>query len=172
VGAFAADLIDAWKALSAAPVRLTASCDAAVIFAQAAAAGQDDDFAVTDPREIQALLQTVTGLLTTLLAAVAAVSLIVGGIGIMNIMLVSVTERTREVGIRSPSGRAPRTSSPSSSSRAVVLSALGGVIGIVAGLAAAFAIARGVAIPFVVPALATQFFYLAMPVTASNAMKR
>ena len=62
--------------------------------------GEDDDFAVRDPREIQALLQTVTGILTTLLAGVAAISLVVGGIGIMNIMLVSVTERTREIGVR------------------------------------------------------------------------
>jgi putative ABC transport system permease protein len=57
------------------------------------APGADDDFSVTDLREVQALLQTVTGLLATLLGTVAAISLLVGGIGIMNIMLISVTER-------------------------------------------------------------------------------
>src|SRR5690606_34377589 len=62
--------------------------------------GQDDDLMVQDMKEIADTLQTVTGALTALLGAIAAVSLLVGGIGIMNIMLVSVTERTREIGIR------------------------------------------------------------------------
>jgi putative ABC transport system permease protein len=64
------------------------------------AAGETDDFQVQDMREIEALVEGTTTLLTAFLGAVAAISLIVGGIGIMNIMLVSVTERTREIGIR------------------------------------------------------------------------
>src|SRR5690606_28535999 len=62
--------------------------------------GQVDDFQVPDMREIAALVETTTSLLTAFLGSVAALSLLVGGIGIMNIMLVSVTERTREIGIR------------------------------------------------------------------------
>jgi putative ABC transport system permease protein len=119
------------------------------------APGQDDDFAVTDPREIQALLQKVTGLLTTLLAAIAAISLVVGGIGIMNIMLVSVTERTREIGIRLAVGARAADILAQFLVEAVVLSGVGGVLGIGVGLAAAFGVAQGIAIPFVVPALAT-----------------
>ena len=59
-----------------------------------------DDFRVLDPAEIAGVLEDVTGILTLFLSAIAGVSLLVGGIGIMNIMLVSVTERTREIGIR------------------------------------------------------------------------
>ena len=123
------------------------------------APGEDDDFAVTDPREIQALLQTVTGLLATLLAAVAAISLLVGGIGIMNIMLVSVTERTREIGIRLAVGARARDILRQFLVEAVVLSSFGGLIGIGLGLLAAFGIARGIAIPFVIPPLATPIAF-------------
>src|SRR5690606_34954008 len=64
------------------------------------AAGEENDFSVRDMQEIARMLTSTTATLTALLSAVAAVSLLVGGIGIMNIMLVSVTERTREIGIR------------------------------------------------------------------------
>jgi putative ABC transport system permease protein len=121
--------------------------------------GQDDDFGVTDPREIQAVLQTVTGLLATLLAGIAAISLLVGGIGIMNIMLVSVTERTREIGIRLAVGARTSDILRQFLVEAVVLSALGGVIGIAVGLAAALGLARGIAIPFVIPPLATPIAF-------------
>ncbi len=117
-------------------------------------AGDVDDFAVRDPREIQALLQTVTGILTTLLAAVAAVSLIVGGIGVMNIMLVSVTERTREIGVRLALGARATDILTQFLVEAIALSALGGVLGIAFGIAIAYAVARGVHIPFVVPGIA------------------
>jgi putative ABC transport system permease protein len=116
--------------------------------------GEDDDFAVRDPREIQALLQSVTGLLTTLLAGVAAVSLVVGGIGVMNIMLVSVTERTREIGVRLALGARASDILTQFLVEAVALSAIGGVIGIVFGVAVAWGAARGIHIPFVVPGIA------------------
>jgi putative ABC transport system permease protein len=123
-------------------------------------AGEDDDFAVTDPRQIQAVLQTVTVVLTALLAAVAAVSLLVGGIGIMNIMLVSVTERTREIGIRLAVGARGSDILMQFLVEAVVLSAAGGAIGIGVGLAAAWGVARTISIPYVVPtaALPLAFF--------------
>ncbi|MGE5047524.1 MAG: ABC transporter permease [Deltaproteobacteria bacterium] len=117
--------------------------------------GEEADFGVHDPREIQALLQTVTGVLTAVLAAVAAVSLVVGGIGVMNIMLVSVTERTREIGIRLAVGARASDILRQFLVESVVLSAVGGVLGIAAGLLAAFGIAHAISIPFVVPPLAT-----------------
>ncbi len=113
--------------------------------------GEEDDFAVRDPREIQALLQSVTGILTALLAGVAAVSLVVGGIGIMNIMLVSVTERTREIGIRLAIGARSADILNQFIVEAVALSAAGGLLGIAVGLAGAYGAARGIHIPFVVP---------------------
>jgi putative ABC transport system permease protein len=117
-------------------------------------AGEEDDFAVRDPREIQVLLQKVTGVLTTLLAGVAAVSLVVGGIGIMNIMLVSVTERTREIGIRLAVGARSSDILTQFLVEATILSALGGLLGIVLGLSAAVGAARLLNIPFIVPLLA------------------
>jgi putative ABC transport system permease protein len=116
--------------------------------------GEEDDFAVRDPREIQALLQTVTGMLTTLLAGVAAVSLIVGGIGIMNIMLVSVTERTREIGVRLAVGARAGDILTQFLVEASILSALGGVIGISVGLAGAYGMAHLIQVPYVVPRIA------------------
>jgi putative ABC transport system permease protein len=113
--------------------------------------GEEDDFAVRDPREVQALLQTVTGILTMLLAGVAAVSLVVGGIGIMNIMLVSVTERTREIGIRLAVGARTGDILTQFLVEATILSALGGVIGIGAGLGGAYGVAHVIHIPYVVP---------------------
>ena len=117
--------------------------------------GEDDDFGVRDPREIQTLLQTVTGVLTTLLAGVAAVSLVVGGIGIMNIMLVSVTERTREIGVRLAIGARASDILTQFLVEATTLSGVGGVIGIGVGLAGAWGTAQAIHVPFVLPGLAT-----------------
>jgi putative ABC transport system permease protein len=89
--------------------------------------GQADDFMVQDMKEITKTLGTVTGILTALLAAIAAVSLLVGGIGIMNIMLVSVTERTREIGIRLAIGALEGEVLLQFLIEAVVLSTLGGL---------------------------------------------
>jgi putative ABC transport system permease protein len=116
------------------------------------AAGEPDDFNVLDPREIQSLLDTVTGVLTVLLAGVAAISLAVGGIGIMNIMLVSVTERTREIGVRLAVGARGSDVLSQFLVEAVILSGLGGVIGVGLGLGAAFGVAHLIHIPYVIPA--------------------
>jgi len=111
--------------------------------------GTPDDFQANDMAQITQIMQTTTGILTIFLSAVAAVSLIVGGIGIMNIMLVSVTERTREIGIRLAIGARERDVLTQFLVEAVMMSALGGVVGIVLGLAASAAGTYFLKIPFV-----------------------
>ncbi|MBI5041711.1 MAG: ABC transporter permease [Gammaproteobacteria bacterium] len=110
---------------------------------------EDDDFQVLDMKEITQMLAGTTQVLTALLGAVAAVSLLVGGIGIMNIMLVSVTERTREIGIRLAIGALEREVLMQFLVEAVVLAAFGGLTGIVLALAASVVLADLMSIPFV-----------------------
>jgi putative ABC transport system permease protein len=99
-------------------------------------ASESDDFSVADQTQLLSTATSVYSLLTVLLAGVASISLIVGGIGIMNIMLVSVRERTREIGIRKAIGAKNRDILLQFLVEALVLSLLGGLIGIVVGLAA------------------------------------
>src|SRR3984893_3501017 len=98
--------------------------------------GRDDDFTVRNQQEVADTANATADVMTGLLFAVACVSLVVGGIGIMNIMLVSVTERTREIGVRLAVGAHGRDILTQFLIEAVVLSAMGGVIGIVAGIVA------------------------------------
>jgi len=98
-------------------------------------AGEDDDFFVRTQSEVADLANQTSQVMTLLLGAIASVSLFVGGIGIMNIMLVSVTERTREIGVRMAVGATPADVQNQFLVEAVTLSMLGGVIGIAAGLA-------------------------------------
>ena len=95
---------------------------------------QADNFSVFDLKQISSMLTGITAVLTGLLSAVAAISLLVGGIGIMNIMLVSVTERTREIGIRMAVGATERQVLMQFLVEAIVLSLIGGVLGIFLGL--------------------------------------
>jgi putative ABC transport system permease protein len=104
--------------------------------------GKEDDFNVTDMKEMVAQLNTITAILTGVLSAIAAISLLVGGIGIMNIMLVSVTERTREIGIRLAIGALERDVLKQFLLEAMVLTSLGGLIGITLGISAAALIAH------------------------------
>jgi putative ABC transport system permease protein len=97
---------------------------------------QDDDFSVRNLEEVFSAQETSAHVMSILLAAIASVSLIVGGIGIMNIMLVSVTERTREIGVRVAIGAKKRDIRTQFLVEAVTLALLGGVIGIVTGLSA------------------------------------
>jgi putative ABC transport system permease protein len=113
------------------------------------APGAEDDFEVHDMKELARALTTVTGTLTALLGGVAAVSLLVGGIGIMNIMLVSVNERTREIGVRLAIGARASEVMLQFLVEAVVLSLLGGVLGIALGLGGSYGAARALHFPFV-----------------------
>ena len=98
--------------------------------------GTDDDFTISDQAQLLDTFSSITGLLTLLLAGIASISLVVGGIGIMNIMLVSVRERTREIGIRKAIGARGRDILLQFLVEALALSLLGGLIGIVLGVAA------------------------------------
>ncbi|WP_412048588.1 ABC transporter permease [Hoeflea sp. Naph1] len=109
---------------------------------------EEDDFNVFDMKQISSMLTGITSVLTGLLSAVAAVSLLVGGIGIMNIMLVSVTERTREIGIRLAVGATERQVLLQFLVEATVLSLIGGLIGIMLGLALGLLGARMLSVPF------------------------
>jgi putative ABC transport system permease protein len=110
--------------------------------------GAPEDFEVQDMKEISKTLGGVTGALTALLGAIAGVSLLVGGIGIMNIMLVSVTERTREIGIRMAIGARAREVLFQFLVEAVALSSLGGGLGMALGVLGSYVAARAIGLPF------------------------
>jgi putative ABC transport system permease protein len=112
------------------------------------AENEDDNFNVLDTRQIADTMSGTTQVMTMLLGAVAAVSLVVGGIGIMNIMLVSVTERTREIGVRLAIGALEREVLLQFLIEAVVLAALGGLIGLVLATGASLALAQLMQIPY------------------------
>ncbi|WP_020563951.1 ABC transporter permease [Methylosarcina fibrata] len=110
---------------------------------------EENNFNVMDMKEIAAMLSSTTQTMTGMLSAVGAVSLLVGGIGIMNIMLVSVTERTREIGIRLAIGALENEVLLQFLVEAVVLSSFGGFIGIVLALGTALALSGVLQVPFV-----------------------
>jgi putative ABC transport system permease protein len=112
------------------------------------AAGDDDNFNIFDTQQLAETLSSTMGVLTNLLGAVAAVSLLVGGIGIMNIMLVSVTERTREIGLRLAVGALEGEVLLQFLIEAVVLSALGGVVGVLIATAASYFLSGVMGVPY------------------------
>lgn len=124
---------------------------------------EDDNFNVMDMKEIASMLSGTTKMMTALLAAVAAVSLLVGGIGIMNILLVSVTERTREIGTRLAIGALEREVLLQFLVEAVVLSSFGGLIGIILALAASVLLAGVLQVPFILhtPVILLGFLFSA-----------
>jgi putative ABC transport system permease protein len=113
------------------------------------ASGDEDNFNVLDTKQLGETLSGTTRILTTLLGAVAAVSLLVGGIGIMNIMLVSVTERTKEIGLRLAIGALEREVLMQFLIEAVVLAAIGGLIGIVLATGASIGLSALMDVPYV-----------------------
>src|SRR5215472_1646251 len=115
--------------------------------------GEDDDFIIRNPSEMARTAEATANTMTMLLGAIAAVSLVVGGIGIMNIMLVSVTERTREIGVRMAVGATEANVKWQFLSEALVLSSLGGLIGIAVGTLASALISNSLGWPTLVSKL-------------------
>ena len=110
---------------------------------------EPNDFNIIDTAQINQALSAVTGALTLMVAVIASISLLVGGIGIMNIMLVSVTERTREIGIRLAIGALAREVRLQFLTEAVVLCALGGLVGLGLGFLASIGIASLIDVPYI-----------------------
>ena len=112
--------------------------------------GADDQFSIRGVQEMSTAFQSTTATMTGFLSAIAAISLLVGGIGIMNIMLVSVTERTREIGIRMSIGAREKEVLFQFLVEAAMLSGFGGLVGIVVGLGGAWALAPVINVPFII----------------------
>ena len=130
------------------PERVKASLNRLLRELRKLASGDEDNFNILDTKQLADTLSGTTKVMTMLLGAVAAVSLLVGGIGIMNIMLVSVTERTREIGLRLAIGALEREVLLQFLIEAVVLAALGGVIGIVLATGASMLLAQLMQVPY------------------------
>ncbi len=130
------------------PTRVTAGITQLLRERRKLASGDEDNFNVLDTKQLADTLSGTTKVLTMLLGAVAAVSLLVGGIGIMNIMLVSVTERTREIGLRLAIGALEREVLLQFLIEAVVLAALGGLVGIVIATGASIGLAALMEVPY------------------------
>ena len=127
--------------------------------------GDTDDFEIRTQEELVSTISSVTGLMTTLLAAIASISLVVGGIGIMNIMYVTVTERTKEIGLRMAIGAHNRDIMLQFLSESVILSLIGGIIGIILGLIIAYAASKLMHMPYVVSKMAIVGSFLVCALT-------
>ena len=120
-----------------------------------------DDFNIQNMNSIMETMEETTGTLTLFLGAVAAISLVVGGIGIMNIMLVSVTERTREIGVRKALGATYSVIVTQFLIEAVVISLMGGIIGIILGIGSSklIGMASGMSTVISVPTIVMSFAF-------------
>ena len=127
--------------------RAIAQIDAILRQRHRIAPDREPDFVIRSQKEFQAMQATIFNLLTLLLVMIAAISLLVGGIGVMNIMLVSVTERTREIGIRMAIGARENDIRMQFLVEAVVLASMGGIAGAVIGIGAIAALAKGLELP-------------------------
>lgn len=125
--------------------------------------GQANDFDVRTQKEMLDMMNSVTGFLTVLLAAIASISLLVGGIGIMNIMYVTVTERTKEIGLRMSIGAKNKDILLQFLCESIILSLIGGIIGILLGLLLSYGASAGLKWPFIVsvPAVGISFLVCA-----------
>ncbi|MCL1938197.1 MAG: ABC transporter permease [Candidatus Azobacteroides sp.] len=125
--------------------------------------GQANDFDVRTQKEMLDMMNSVSGFLTVLLSAIASISLLVGGIGIMNIMYVTVTERTKEIGLRMSIGAKNKDILLQFLCESIILSLIGGIIGILLGLLLSYGASAGLKWPFIVsvPAVGVSFLVCA-----------
>ena len=126
---------------------------------------QDDDFEVRTQAEMLSMMNSISGYLTYLLAAIAGISLVVGGIGIMNIMYVTVTERTKEIGLRMAIGARGRDIMYQFLIESAILSLIGGVIGIIFGLLISYVASSLLSWPFVVSGTAIALSFIVCAAT-------
>jgi len=115
----------------------------------------ENDFQITSAQDILSTVGTITGLLTVMIAGISGISLVVGGVGVMNIMLVSVTERTKEIGLLKAIGAKEKDILTQFLVESVVMSLIGGIIGIFIGISGAYLVSLAANIPFVlsIPAI-------------------
>ncbi len=112
--------------------------------------GDENDFQIQSAKDILSTVQTITGLLTAMIVAISGISLVVGGVGVMNIMLVSVTERTKEIGLLKAIGAKQKDILMQFLIEAMVMTLIGGIIGIIIGTIGAFGVSLILKIPFIV----------------------
>ncbi len=127
--------------------------------------GTDNDFQVRTQQEMLETMNSISGFLTVLLAAIASISLLVGGIGIMNIMYVTVTERTKEIGLRMSIGAHNRDILLQFLTESIILSLIGGIIGIILGLLLAYAASTLLHWPYVISSMAVIVSFLVCAAT-------
>ena len=127
--------------------------------------GAADDFEVRTQAEMLEMMSSISGLMTTLLTAIAAISLIVGGIGIMNIMYVTVTERTKEIGLRMSIGAHNKSILMQFLCESVILSIIGGIMGILLGVAISYALSVFQGWPFIVSTKAVVLSFVVCAAT-------
>jgi putative ABC transport system permease protein len=121
------------------------------------------DFRIMSQEDILSTMTQITDTFTTLLSGIAAISLVVGGIGIMNIMLVTVTERTREIGLRKALGAKGKVITTQFLIEAVMVTFIGGIIGTIIGIAISYFLSSAMSLPFV---FSIQSILLAFGVSA------
>ena len=127
--------------------------------------GDEDDFTIRSQQELSSMMSSTTDMMTVLLACIAGISLLVGGIGIMNIMYVSVTERTREIGLRMSIGAKGRDILAQFLIEAILISVTGGIIGVLLGIGAAYIVKIVLGWPVFVQAYSVILSFIVCTVT-------